>query len=90
LRKCAEVYYSGRVHGVGFRFTAQNISSKYSISGHVKNLYDGRVEIIAEGEKKEVESFLEAVYKAMEPNIDKFSINWFEFSGRFNGFSVEY
>ena len=55
------VHYSGRVQGVGFRATVRNIARGYDVTGTARNLSDGRVELIAEGEKAEVAAFLEGV-----------------------------
>jgi len=52
------IYVYGRVQGVGFRFFTINRAKKYGISGWVKNLYDGRVEIEAEGKKQNLILFL--------------------------------
>ena len=42
-------FFKGRVQGVGFRYRAQNAASLYSVTGWVKNLYDGSVEMEAQG-----------------------------------------
>jgi acylphosphatase len=55
------VYYSGHVQGVGFRYTAHSISRGYKVAGYVRNLPDGRVELIAEGEPHELNTFLAEV-----------------------------
>jgi acylphosphatase len=55
------VLYSGRVQGVGFRFTSQRLAERYAIAGYVRNLPDGRVELVAEGEAATVEAFLTAI-----------------------------
>jgi acylphosphatase len=43
------IVFSGRVQGVGFRFTALNVANRYELKGYVKNLPDGDVEMIAHG-----------------------------------------
>ena len=48
---------SGRVQGVGYRFFAQRSSAKHQVRGYVKNLEDGRVEVLAEGNAMAVEAF---------------------------------
>ena len=53
-----QVFYEGRVHGVGFRGTARHIASGYDVCGWVRNLPDGRVELQVAGEKAEVTSYL--------------------------------
>jgi len=47
MAKRAHVYYSGSVQGVGFRFTAEDLARQNNLTGWVKNLADGRVEIVA-------------------------------------------
>lgn len=68
---CKRVLYSGRVQGVGFRYTAQHLAAGYAVAGHVRNLPDGDVELVAEGESDEVERFLAAVAGRMGANIDQ-------------------
>ncbi|SVA98172.1 uncharacterized protein METZ01_LOCUS151026, partial [marine metagenome] len=48
------VYYSGRVQGVGFRYTVKSLVPGYDVLGIIRNLPDGRVELIAEGEQTEL------------------------------------
>ncbi len=55
------VFYSGRVQGVGFRYTTKNVATGFEVTGIVRNLPDGRVELVAEGLKGELEEFLQAI-----------------------------
>ena len=48
---------SGEVQGVGYRYFAQRSSAKHQVRGYVKNLEDGRVEVLVEGNAKAVEEF---------------------------------
>ncbi len=68
---CKRVYYSGRVQGVGFRYTAQRLARGFPVAGSVRNLPDGTVELIAEGEPDPVEAFLTAVERQMTGYIDQ-------------------
>jgi acylphosphatase len=63
------LYYSGRVQGVGFRFTAQRIASGFPVTGWVRNLPDGRVEMMVEGSSDEGEAFLTRLAEQMSDNI---------------------
>ena len=49
MRKRAHVFYSGRVQGVGFRYSTREVACGYEVTGRVRNLPDGRVELVAEG-----------------------------------------
>jgi acylphosphatase len=62
---CRRVYYSGDVQGVGFRYTARSVAQSHQVAGTVRNLPDGCVELLAEGEADEVEKFLDAVRRRM-------------------------
>ena len=55
------VFYSGRVQGVGFRYTVKSITPGFEVTGTVRNLDDGRVELIAEGEPEELSAFRTAI-----------------------------
>src|SRR6187455_864933 len=50
------VWYEGRVQGVGFRYTARGLAGGFPVSGYVRNLDDGRVELVAEGDAPVVSS----------------------------------
>ncbi len=55
------VFYEGRVQGVGFRYTVRQIAKEYEVTGWVRNLIDGRVELLVSGTPDEVEGFLESI-----------------------------
>jgi acylphosphatase len=67
---CKRVYYSGRVQGVGFRWTAQSLAAGYAVTGYVRNLPSGEVELVVEGEPGAVEDFLGAVQGRMAHAIE--------------------
>ena len=56
-----QVFYAGRVQGVGFRFGCKQVAKGFEVVGWVRNLPDGRVEMQCSGEQEEVEAFLEEV-----------------------------
>ncbi len=84
------VLYRGMVQGVGFRFTAQRISRRYRVEGYVKNLPDGRVELVAEGAAKEIEAFLSDLESAMADYIRGKEVVVEPPTGEFDGFTIRY
>jgi acylphosphatase len=56
-----EVFFEGRVQGVGFRWSVRNIAKGFDVTGWVSNLPDGRVQMQISGEAEEIKSFLEAI-----------------------------
>jgi acylphosphatase len=64
------VLYTGRVQGVGFRYTAKGVAQTFAVAGFVRNVPDGRVELVAEGEAVEVDHFLASVAEHMADYID--------------------
>ncbi len=63
------VAYRGRVQGVGFRFTTLEISRNFDVSGYVRNMPDGSVELEAEGAPATVDAFLESVADRLASSI---------------------
>ena len=56
-----EVFYEGRVQGVGFRWSVRHVAKGFDVTGWVRNLSDGRVQMQVTGEEPEVRAFLEAI-----------------------------
>jgi acylphosphatase len=71
---CLRYLFSGNVQGVGFRYTAQGIARKYPVTGYVRNLPDGRVELVAQGSKQEVEAFITDLSGRMGGQIREMSV----------------
>ena len=59
-----QVFYDGNVQGVGFRYTVRQIAKGFEVTGFVRNLRDGRVELQAAGEEAEVRAFLDALLQS--------------------------
>jgi len=84
-----EVLYSGRVQGVGFRYTVKSLVHGYEVSGTVRNLADGRVELVAEGTHEELDAFQQAIMDSgLGRLIQDVKINWREAAGGFRGFEI--
>ena len=83
------VHYSGRVQGVVFRYTVKSLVPGYDVLGIIRNLPDGRVELIAEGERTELEEFLQAVRDSgLRRNIRDEEIIFAEGQDNFRGFEI--
>lgn len=83
------VYYSGRVQGVGFRYTAESLAQNFDVAGYVRNLPNGDVELVAEGPADQVEQFLKAVAGRMARHIHHTTIQD-ETPGGYQGFEVRH
>jgi acylphosphatase len=84
-----QILYSGRVQGVGFRYAVRTLAAGFEVAGSVRNLADGRVELIAEGTKGELDAFRKAVHEAgLAANIHREDVSWTEPSGGFTGFAI--
>lgn len=86
--KACMVYYGGRVQGVGFRATAAEIARDYPVTGWVKNLSDGRVQLLVEGPAGAVDKFLKANRDRWQDNIDKVEMETQTPTGKYRGFEI--
>ena len=66
---CKRVIYRGQVQGVGFRATASNLADGFAVAGTVRNVADGSVELIVQGEPDQVDGLLAAIARRMRPYI---------------------
>ncbi len=84
-----EAYFSGHVQGVGFRFTAIDIADRFpGIVGFVRNMPDGRVELVAEGAEGKANEFIAAVGDAMGSYIRGVQKKQLPATGEFSDFSI--
>jgi acylphosphatase len=83
------VYYTGRVQGVGFRYETRFLAHQFEVTGYVQNLDDGRVLLVAEGTKDELERFLAKIAEAMGRHIRNTSGSTSSATGEFNEFRIE-
>lgn len=90
MSKRLELKYTGRVQGVGFRYTAQRLAAEAGLTGYVKNLPDGGVELVAEGEEEKLKELKNSLEIEFVSNIEKVFVEWSEGEGNFKGFRVSY
>ena len=88
-RERVTIYYYGPVQGVGFRYAVKRLVNGFEATGSVRNLADGRVELVAEGARAELEGLLEAVRQS---DVGRFirqeQVDWTEAINEFRGFEI--
>lgn len=84
------VVYRGHVQGVGFRWTTLRISQSHAVTGHVRNLRDGGVRLVAEGTREALNGFLRAVRERMAENIACEDIEGGPQTGEFSAFDIRH
>jgi acylphosphatase len=83
------VLFSGRVQGVGFRYTAKTVAAGFEINGTIRNLPDGRVELTAQGARAELDAFRAALYGAgLAGFIRDEQVEWSDAETKFRGFEI--
>ncbi len=84
-----QVLYSGQVQGVGFRYSVKSVANGFDVTGTVRNLPGGGVELIAEGVREELEAFRQAI---RESGLDHFirneEVSWHGAGSGFCGFEI--
>ena len=89
FRRRLTVHYSGRVQGVGFRYTTKTVAAGFDVRGRVRNLPDGRVELVVEGEAAELEEFRAAIRDAgLAGFIRDEQVSWSDATNEFRGFEI--
>ena len=83
------VYFTGRVLGVGFRYTALQVAKEFEVAGFVRNLPDGRVHLEAEGRATEVAAFVTALEERMHGYIRKTERSARVRPPEFSGFGIK-
>ena len=87
--KAVHLYISGRVQGVGYRYSAFNQAQKLGIRGWVRNLPDGRVEMFLEGEEKPLDMMVSWCHKGPQMSfVTSVEVYKKEFKGEFKEFSI--
>jgi acylphosphatase len=88
-RQRMTVYYSGHVQGVGFRYNVKTTATGFEVTGTVRNLDDGRVELAAEGLRAELEAFREAIRDSgLAGFIRDEKVTWSDAKNECRGFEI--
>lgn len=89
MKARAHVFVSGRVQGVFFRDHTRRWAASLGLAGWVKNLRDGRVEVVAEGEREKLDDLI-ARLRQGPPTAEVTDVKtaWEEFQGEFGDFRI--
>ncbi|HND62034.1 MAG TPA: acylphosphatase [Opitutaceae bacterium] len=82
------IFFSGRVQGVGFRYTTLQVAKEFEVAGYVQNLTDGRVVVEVEGRRTEIDAFVAAIEERMHGHVRKTERSGAKRAAQFNGFSI--
>lgn len=86
-----QVFYEGNVQGVGFRWSVRHVAKGFDVTGSIRNLRDGRVELQAAGDEEEVRAFLEAILQSeVRAHIKKHSETPLPNPPVFRGFEIRH
>ncbi|MBP7088247.1 MAG: acylphosphatase [Candidatus Omnitrophica bacterium] len=84
------LFFTGMVQGVGFRFTAKMLADRNSIKGWVKNLADGRVEVLAQGQEVNLKNFLKEVKNEFLRHINNVELEENAITTAHRNFKIEF
>jgi acylphosphatase len=84
------IHFAGRVQGVGFRYTARSIALQHDVSGYVRNLPDGRVELVLEGADSEIDRVMEEILRKMSAFVRGVTAQSAPATGEYDQFSIRH
>jgi len=82
------VHFSGRVQGVGFRYSVLQVAKEYDVAGFVKNLVDGRVRLEVEGEARDIDELIAAIEERMAGYVRQTERSSQSRAAQFSGFAI--
>jgi acylphosphatase len=89
LKTTAHIYVEGEVQGVGFRASTWNVARRFGVNGWVRNLSDGRVEVMIEGEKSSVDKLVGWCNRGPSGSyVTNVRVEWLPYKGEFSTFEI--
>jgi len=88
MQKQLHIFYSGKVQGIGFRYTVADIANQQKVCGWIKNLIDSRVEVVAIADEDTLNNFLKSVKEHFSHYIVDCNIEWLPVSRKFSDFQI--
>lgn len=89
MRSQAHIFFIGRVQGVGFRFLTRTIALRHGVFGWVRNVFDGRVEVLAQGNEDDLGSFLNDLREEFSGYITDEDVEWQKVKESMDDFSIK-
>ncbi len=91
MTRRVHIIVSGRVQGVFFRANTQEVAQRLGLSGYVRNLPDGRVEVVAEGAEEALRKLIEWCHEGPPlARVERVEVRWENPTGEFSGFHIRY
>ena len=91
MKKRIKLKIYGLVQGVGYRYMSQKTAKIFGFTGYVRNLEDGTIEILAEGEEKKLKEFIDWCYNGVGPaQVQKIEKSWSEATSEFSDFLIKF
>ena len=84
------IIFKGRVQGIGFRFTVLNIANRYKLTGTVRNLFGGSVEMLAQGPQNDIEDCINDIKKSFPDYITETRIEETPFDPQYKDFKITF
>jgi acylphosphatase len=84
------ITFTGHVQGVGFRYTAHRIASRYQLTGFVRNLYDGTVDMLAQGSGQDIDNCIQDIKNSFAGYIREALINEIPPDAKYKDFRITF
>lgn len=87
----ADILISGLVQGVGYRFFAERVAKRYGLKGFCRNLPNGMVEVIVEGEYGLISDYIKELERGpISARVSSVNVKWLDYSGEFGDFDIRF
>lgn len=91
MKKQLHAFISGIVQGVGYRYFVLRHAEKLGLTGFVRNLADGRVEVLAEGDETALKELILLLWEGPSfSRVENVTVEWLPYEGKYNNFRVTY
>ena len=90
IEQCKALIH-GRVQGVGYRFFAERVATQLDITGYAKNLWNGDVEVVAQGDKTSLETYLTKLREGPRmAKVTDIDVEWQSVSEQYPNFDIQF